>query len=164
MVNTSCSCHFCYKSVNAFKARGKPDSFSSARKYYVPFYYKQGKQGVLLLRKTCKGKGNLNISMSLESVRGKLGQSTGQYSLLSAKHANLLPLTSHKLLLGPDDLFAQALSVLIVLLVSTERSLIFHIASSLHSSYKLGKKLMTSYKCIKLTVIDFVCLASDPGH
>lgn len=110
MVNTSCSCHFCYKSVNAFKARGKPDSFSFARKYYVPFYYKQGKQGVLLLRKTCKGKGNLNISMSLESVRGKLGQSTGQYSLLSAKHANLLPLTSHKLLLGPDDLFAQALS------------------------------------------------------
>lgn len=111
MVNTSCSCHFRYKSANAFKARGKPDSFPFARKYYVPFYYKQEKQEVLLLRKTCKGKGNLNISMSLESVKGNLRQSTGQYSLLSAKHADLLPLNSPKPLLGPDGLFAQALSL-----------------------------------------------------
>lgn len=58
----------------------------------------------------CKGKGNLNISMYLEAVKGNLRQSTGQYSLLCAEHANLLPLTSYKPLLGPDDLFAQALS------------------------------------------------------
>lgn len=69
MVNTSCSCHFRYKSVSAFKARGKPDSFPFARKYYVPFHYKQEKQGVLLLRRTCKGKGNLSISVSRVSER-----------------------------------------------------------------------------------------------
>lgn len=58
MVNTSCSCHFRYKSVNAFKARGKPDSLPFVRKYYIPLYYKQ--DGILLLGKTCNGKGNLN--------------------------------------------------------------------------------------------------------